>query len=253
MKNNNFILESRNITKRYGSLVALDDVSIQLYRNEILALVGDNGAGKSTLIKILSGALLPDSGEIFIEGKKVHFYRPRDAKNLGIETVYQNLGLVEQLSIVKNLFLGKEIIKRYGFLNILQNKEMEIESMRMLEKLGIDIRDSTKIVSDLSGGQRQSVAISKSVYWSKKIIILDEPTAALGVNEASKMLNLILKLKEQGLSIIIITHNMEHAFMVSDRFFVLRLGKKVGEAVRMGTTVDDVVKMITGAIFVRNG
>ena len=252
MKHNENILEGRKLSKTFGNVIALNNVNMSLKRNEILAIVGDNGAGKSTLIKILSGALLPDAGEIFVDGARVQLYKPRDAKNVGIETVYQHLALVEPLSISKNLFLGKEIIKKFIFLNILQNKEMRSRSTKFLKELGIDIKDANQKVETLSGGQRQSVAISKSVFWSDKILILDEPTAALGVRESAKILDMIVNLKKKGLSIIIITHNMEHAFSIADRFLVIRLGKNIGERNRAETNINEIVKMITGGIFINN-
>ena len=250
--NDNYILECKNIYKFFGSVKALDNVTLRLKRNEILAIVGDNGAGKSTLTKIFSGALIPDEGKIFIDGKEVKFFKPKDAKEKGIEMVYQHLALIDPLSVAQNLYLGKEILKKYLFLNVLQNKKMQIGAKKFLKELRIDLKDTDQKVKNLSGGQRQSIAISKSVFWSDKILILDEPTAALGVKESQRVLRIISHLKDKGLSIIVITHNMEHAFMIADQFFVLRLGKKVGEKEAKKTNIDQIVKMITGGVFIED-
>jgi ABC-type sugar transport system ATPase subunit len=242
------ILEGRNLTKMYGSVRALHNVSFRLPRNEVVALVGDNGAGKSTLVKILSGAIIPTSGQICVEGKDVVLSNTRRAKELGIETVYQDLALVDCLSIEKNIFLGKEIVKKYLFLEVLQNKAMKKGALKFLAEVGINIIDPTRTVEQLSGGQRHAVAISKGAFWTEKILIMDEPTAALGVKETAQILNMVLELKKKGLSIIFITHNMEHAFLVADRFVVLRVGEKVGERRKEETNHEEIVKMITGAI-----
>jgi ABC-type sugar transport system ATPase subunit len=232
----------------YGGVEALNRVTFQLRRNEVVALLGDNGAGKSTLIKIFSGAITPSSGEIFIEGRKVELTSTRDAKNRGIETVYQSLALVNCLSIEKNIYLGKEIAKRYFGIEVLQNRAMKKGALDFLKGVGIRIEDPNRAVEELSGGQRQAVAISKGAYWTDKILILDEPTAALGVQETGRILTMIQQLKKKGLSIILITHNIEHAFLVADRFFILRVGEKVGERRKDETSPDEIVSMITGAV-----
>ena len=246
------VLSTRNITKRFGGLLALNNVNLELYKGEIVALVGDNGAGKSTLIKIISGALVPDEGEIFINGEKVRFETPLDAKKMGIETVYQNLALVNSLDVANNLFLGKEkVISLFGnSFRILKHKEMERSARQILENLGINIPNIRERVRVLSGGQRQCIAVARAATFGKNIVLLDEPTAALGVKEARHVLDITLKLKEHGISIIIITHNLEHAFMVADRFFVIRLGEKVGEKYKKDTNVNEIVNMITGGVFV---
>jgi fructose transport system ATP-binding protein len=248
------VLRTRDITKRFGGLLALNKVNLELYRGEILALVGDNGAGKSTLIKIIAGALVPDSGELFINNEKVHFEAPSDAKELGIETVYQNLALVNSLDVANNLFLGKEkTISLIGNrFRILKHKEMERSARDILKGLSINIPNIRERVQVLSGGQRQCIAVARAATFGKNIVLLDEPTAALGVKEARHVLDIVLKLKARGLSIIIITHNLEHAFLVADRFFVIRLGKKVGEKSKKDTNVNEIVKMITGGVFVGN-
>jgi ABC-type sugar transport system ATPase subunit len=246
------ILEGRNITKMYGGVEALRSITFALPRGEVVALLGDNGAGKSTLVKILSGAISPTSGQIFLDGKQVELSNTRQAKELGIETVYQDLALVDCLSIEKNIYLGKEIVKKYLGLEVLQNRAMKKGALKFLADVGINISDPNRIVEELSGGQRHAVAISKGAFWTNKILILDEPTAALGVKETGRILNMILELKKKGLSIVFITHNMEHAFLVADRFFVLRVGEKVGERLKGETNPEEIVKMVTGAIFMEN-
>jgi len=253
MADTDIIYEGRNITKKYGGVLALDNVTFKLPRNEVVALLGDNGAGKSTMVKILSGALPPTDGQIFMDGKEVVMNSTRQAKQLGIETVYQDLALVNSLSIEKNIYLGKEIVKKYFGLEVLQNKAMKRGAMKFLKEVGINIDDPNRIVAEFSGGQRHAVAISKSAFWTDKILILDEPTAALGVHETNRILNMILELKKKGLSIIFITHNMEHAFLVADRFFVLRTGQKIGERKKDETNPEEIVKMITGAILLEDG
>jgi fructose transport system ATP-binding protein len=252
--NSEVVLRTRDITKRFGGLLALNRVNLDLYRGEILALVGDNGAGKSTLIKIIAGALVPDSGEIFINNEQVHFEAPSDAKALGIETVYQNLALVNSLDVANNLFLGKEkTIPLIGnSLRILKHREMERSAREILESLGICIPNIRERVKVLSGGQRQCIAVARAAAFGKNIVLLDEPTAALGVKESRHVLDIVLKLKTRGISIIIITHNLEHAFLVADRFFVIRLGEKVGEKSKKDTNVNEIVTLITGGVFVGN-
>jgi len=247
------VLSLKNITKRFGGLVALNKVSLDLYKNEILALVGDNGAGKSTLIKTISGALIPDEGEIYLNDKKVCFNSPLDAKRTGIETVYQDLALVDSLNVANNLFLGEEEVLPliWGIFNILKHRIMENKAKKILKTLGIDIPNIREKVRFLSGGQRQSVAVARAAAFGKDIVLLDEPTAALGVKESKHALDIIKRLKEEGISVIVITHNLEHAFFIADRFFVLRLGEKVGERLKDETNIDEIVKMITGGVFAK--
>lgn len=189
---------------------------------------------------------------MYVDGKPVDVTSTRHAKALGIETVYQDLALVDCLSIEKNIYLGKGIVRKYLFLEVLQNRAMKKGALQFLSEVGINIDDPDRIVEELSGGQRHAVAISKGAFWTKKILILDEPTAALGVKETGRILNMILELKKKGLSIIFITHNMQHAFLVADRFFVLRVGEKVGERMKGETNPEEIVRMITGAIFMEN-
>lgn len=244
------ILEVKSISKHFGGVIALDNVDFKLMKGEVLGIVGDNGAGKSTLIKIISGVLQKDNGEIFYKGKEVEINDPKDAKRLGIETVYQDLALVDLLNVPANIFMGREVKykgvfgKVFGFLNF---REMSIESKRLLQGLQVNIEDLNSKVMYLSGGQRQAIAISKVVYWGKEIVILDEPTAALGVKESKNVLELIKKLKKHGISVIIISHNLQHIFSVVDRIMILRRGKKVGTKEAHNTGADEIVSMITGA------
>jgi len=245
-----YVLEARDISKRFGRVQAITSITLQLERGEILALVGDNGAGKSTLIKVLAGALKKDSGEILLDGRKVEFENPMHAKNLGIEVVYQDLSLINYLNVYQNLFLGRELQKRLGFFRILDQRRMEQQAVEKLQTLGVKVKSCREWVSRLSGGQRQSVAVAKAASFGRKIVILDEPTAALGVEEAHHVLQIVRELKNKGASIIIITHNMEHAFSVADRFLVIRLGSVVGVRRKSETNIDEIVKMITGGVFI---
>jgi len=241
---NDYVLEARNITKHYNGVLALDNVTLKLRRGEVLGLVGDNGAGKSTLIKIISGAILMNSGEIFLNNQKIKIKNPIDALNFGIYTVYQNLALVDTMDAVSNIFLGKEL--RIGKF-ILNKRKMYNESTNLMSRLNIDIGILRKEMSSYSGGQRQAVALSKAIYWGNKIIILDEPTAALGQKESKSALKLVKTLKEYGMSVIIISHNLQHVFSLVDRVMVLRRGKCVGVKNIHKTKYSEIVTMITGA------
>jgi len=248
--NPDYVLEARDISKRFGRVQAIANITLQLQRAEILALVGDNGAGKSTLIKVIAGALKKDSGEILLDGQKVEFENPMHAKQLGIEVVYQDLSLINYLNVYQNLFLGRELQKGFGPLKVLDQRRMEQQAIEKLQTLGVKVKSCREWVSRLSGGQRQSVAVAKAASFGKKIVILDEPTAALGVEEAHHVLQIVRELKNKGASIIIITHNMEHAFSVADRFLVIRLGSVVGVRRKSETNIDEIVKMITGGVFI---
>jgi ABC-type sugar transport system ATPase subunit len=234
----------RRVSKYYGHVRALIDVDFALLPGEIHALVGDNGAGKSTLIKILSGATEPTTGEIYVAGQRVTFRQPDDAFAVGIATLYQDLALVNCRSIAENLFLGREPT-RSGFV---QRGRMVREARAMLASFKqMNITDVEAKVSDLSGGQRQAVAIGRAVHEGSKILLLDEPTAALGVRESHQILDLIASLKAQGRSILIVSHNLAHVFRIADRITVLRGGRRVDTVTKHAVTPDDVVKMITGA------
>jgi len=240
------ILEMRGICKYFGGVHALENVDFELHPNEILALVGDNAAGKSTLIKIISGVYTPDRGEIYLEGKRIEIRSPSDARALGIETVYQELALVETRDVAANFFLGREPIKE-GSGIFVDKKKIEEVTVRTLKKLSITLPSLRTAVRYLSGGQRQALAVGRAAAWGGKIIIMDEPTAALGVEEARKVLGLVKQLKEQGASIIIISHNLRHVFSVAERIVVLRGGRRVGSKLKSETTGDEIVKLITGA------
>ena len=237
------ILEMQGITKRFGLVQALDDVSLELYPGEVLALVGDNGAGKSTLIKIASGALLPDRGFIKVAGSEVNIQTPRDASEVGIATAYQHLALVDCLDVATNLYLGREP-HRGLFVN---RKKMLDNARKALVALRIDIHSPDLLVENLSGGQRQAVAIAKTLLLGGRIVILDEPTAALGVEEQAKVLDLITLLRKKGHSVIVISHNLNHVFSVADRIAVLRAGRYQGSWPKAETTVEKIVSVITGA------
>jgi len=224
------IVEMRNIKKNFGGVQALRGVDLTLQRNEVLGLVGDNAAGKSTLMKVLSGAYIPDEGEIFIEGKKVHISNPWDARRLGIEMVYQDLALADNLDVAANVFLGRETAStKLGPISVMDKHYMEQETQRLLDRLKIDISSVRSIVERLSGGQRQAIAIGRATAFDNKVTIMDEPTAALSVAAIDKVLDLVRELKAQGNSIIIISHRLEDIYQVSDRMIVLRQGRKVCE------------------------
>jgi simple sugar transport system ATP-binding protein len=247
-----YILEARNVTKRFGGLTAVDRVSIGLRAGEAFALLGDNGAGKSTLIKIISGVHKPDEGEIFINGKRARIEAPMDALAAGIETIYQDLALAENLDVGANIFLGRERMKRrFGALRVLDDPSMAEESQKVLDRLDIKIPSLKKMIRTLSGGQRQAVAISRSIYWDAKVLIMDEPTAALGVAEQRKVLDLVRTLKDQGIGIILISHQMYDIFEVADRLAVMRRGVKVGERIVKETSPDEVVSLMMGTEEVR--
>jgi simple sugar transport system ATP-binding protein len=243
-----YILETKGITKRFGGLTAVDNVSIGLRAGEALAVLGDNGAGKSTLIKVISGVHKPDEGEILIGGKSARIESPMDALAQGIETIYQDLALAENLDVGANIFLGRERMRRtLGIVKVLDDGGMADEAKKVLDRLDIHIPSLRSTIRTLSGGQRQAVAISRSIYWDAKVLIMDEPTAALGVAEQKKVLNLVRTLKDQGIGIIIISHQMYDVFEVADRLAVMRRGVLVGERIVKETDADEVVGLIVGS------
>jgi D-xylose transport system ATP-binding protein len=236
----------RGINVRFGAVQALTDVNLKIYGGEVLALVGDNGAGKSTLIKCISGINIPDHGQVFFEGKEVHFTGPRDPTALGISTVYQDLALSDNLDVVANLYLGREETDRP--IPSISEEQMEKRAREVLKDLNVTTLQSPRlVVASLSGGQRQSVAVARSVMWSAKVVILDEPTAALGVAQTKQVLDLILRLKQQSHAVIVISHNLGDIFEVADRIVVLRLGRNAGDFAAKDVDRDDVVAAITGA------
>src|SRR4030042_2848123 len=243
-----YLREVKNLTKRFGGLVAVDNVSMEVKEGEVVGLLGDNGAGKSTLIKMISGVYHPDGGKIFFEGKEVKIDSPIKALSIAIETLYQDLALAENLNVYSNIFLGREKLRKVlKFINVLDNNYMHEESKKILERLELEIPSLRNRISMLSGGQRQAVAISRSIYWNAKLLILDEPTAALGVAEQKKVLDLVRLLRSQGIGIIIISHQLYDVFSVSDRLVILRRGKKVGERNIKEPNPDEIVSLIVGA------
>lgn len=240
------IFEGRGLNKSYGGLHALRDVDLKMYRGEVLALVGDNGAGKSTLIKVISGALVPDSGSIRFDGTEVSFTRPTDATAVGIETVHQNLGLVDELDVTQNVFLGRELTQSsLGFLPRLDKQEMRRQTVELLRNFSIAMPKLNDPVRKLSGGQRQIIAISRLLLAEPKLLIMDEPMAALGIDEGSKVLQLVAKLRETGIATLIISHNLEHVFGLADRVAVMKNGAMVGVKRTDETTREEIVSMIT--------
>jgi fructose transport system ATP-binding protein len=245
------VLEARGLVKRYGQVTALDGADFELYPGEILAVIGDNGAGKSTLIKALAGALIPDEGEILVDGQPVHFRTPVDARRYGIETVYQDLALAPALDISENIFLGREI-RREGPLGsifrMLDKKRMRDESTNHMRDLKIGIRSMGQAVETLSGGQRQGVAVARSSAFARHVVIMDEPTAALGVKESHMVLDLIKQVRDRGLPVILISHNMPQVFEVADRVHIQRLGKRVAVIEPREFSMSDAVAIMTGAM-----
>lgn len=245
------ILKGRGLTKRFGKVVALNDCDFDLYPGEILAVIGDNGAGKSTLIKVISGAIIPDEGEITLDGRPVRFTSPTQAREAGIETVYQTLAMSPALSIADNMFMGREL-RKPGFsgrwLRKLDKPRMEKFARDKLSELGLmTIQNIGQSVETLSGGQRQGVAVARAAAFGSKVIILDEPTAALGVKESRRVLELILDVKSRGIPIILISHNMPHVFEVADRIHVHRLGKRLCVLNPKNHSMSDAVAYMTGA------
>ncbi len=247
------VVEMRTIKKSFGAVQALRGVDLTLRHNEVLGLVGDNAAGKSTLVKVLSGAYIPDEGDIYIEGQKVHIANPEDSRRLGIEMVYQDLALANNLDVASNIFLGREVVRlNLGLLKVMNKRRMEQEARRLMDRLKIEIDSVRRRVENLSGGQRQAVAIGRATAFNAKVIIMDEPTAALSVAAIGKVLDLIRELKRQGASIIVISHRLEDIFEVADRVMVLRHGRKVGDLPIEGKSLadvrDEVVARIVGAV-----
>ncbi len=242
------ILELRGVSKRFGAVQALTDVDFEVYAGEVVGLVGDNGAGKSTLIKAIAGIYPVDSGEFLFEGRPATIHGPNDATHLGISTVYQDLALCDNLDVVANLYLGRETAaRRLGPLSVIDEVSMEKRAIDVLRGLSVKIPSVRTAIASLSGGQRQSVAVARSVMWDARIVILDEPTAALGVAQTAQVLDLIRRLRDQGLGVVVISHNLADVFEVVDRIVVLRLGRRVGSFDVHATSREQVVAAITGA------
>jgi simple sugar transport system ATP-binding protein len=249
------IYEARNISKNYGSVVALQDVSLHVGAGEVLGLVGDNGAGKSTLVKVLSGVHAPEAGQLLLEGVVRQWDSPHDALELGVETLYQDAGLAPHLSVSANVFLGREVVKPglLGKLGFLAQKDMDTRAHEGLERVGIAVPASKRSVTQLSGGQRQAVAIGRAVSWARKVLILDEPTNHLGARQAAEVLVAIRAAKAKGLGVILISHTLPHVLEVTDRIVVMRLGKVVADAPTSEFSADSLVKTITGVLDARSG
>lgn len=244
-------IAARGLSKRYGHVVAMDQTDFDLTDGEVLAVVGDNGAGKSTLIKTLSGAVIPDAGHIELDGEPVRFRGPLDARRHGIETVYQDLAVAPAQDIATNLYLGRERRMpglRGSLLRHLDRKGMREQAQRVLDELGIGIKSINQPVETLSGGQRQAVAVARAAAFGTKVVIMDEPTAALGVAESAKVLELIGRIRDRGLPVVLISHNMPHVFEIADRVHVHRLGKRVAIADPKRHSMNEVVGLLTGAL-----
>jgi fructose transport system ATP-binding protein len=245
------VLEARGLVKRYGHVTALDGSDFELRAGEILAVVGDNGAGKSSLIKALSGATIPDAGEIVLDGKRVHFRSPIDARRAGIETVYQDLAVAPAMSIAENLFLGRELRRRGipgELLRMLDKKRMLAESAAYINELKISVGSMTQAVETLSGGQRQGVAVARSAAFARHVVIMDEPTASLGVKESAMVLDLIRRVRDKGLSVVLVSHDMPHVFELADRIHVMRLGRRAAVLNPNRISMSDAVAVMTGAM-----
>ncbi len=245
------VMQARGLVKRYGQVTALDGADFELRAGEILAVIGDNGAGKSSLIKCLSGATIPDEGEIRLDGQTVHFRSPMDARRAGIETVYQDLAVAPAMTISENLFLGREVL-RPGFLGkvlrMVDKKKMLEESIARMQDLKVGIRSMVQAVETLSGGQRQCVSVSRAAAFARHVVIMDEPTAALGVKEGNMVLELIRRVRDKGLPVVLISHNMPHVFEIADRIHVARLGKRIAVLDPKNISMSDTVAVMTGAM-----
>jgi fructose transport system ATP-binding protein len=245
------VMQAIGLSKKYGHVVAMEGADFELARGEILAVVGDNGAGKSTLIKALAGALIPDSGQVYLDGEPVRFSSPLDARLAGIETVYQELAVATQLDIAQNMYLGREIRKpgvRGSVLRQLDKKRMRQQAAEQMHALGIRIQSVRQAIETLSGGQRQAVAVARAAAWGREVVILDEPTAALGVRETHQVLDLIRRVREHGISVVLISHSMQEVFAIADRIHIHRLGRRAAIVGAKTTVMSDVVAVMTGAL-----
>ena len=251
MSNPQVVMQARGLVKRYGQVTALDGADFELRAGEILAVIGDNGAGKSSLIKALSGAVVPDEGEIRLDGQAIHFKSPIEARRAGIETVYQDLAVAPAMTIAENLFLGREL-RRPGWLGrvfrMLDKKRMLAESIARMQDLKVGIRSMNQAVETLSGGQRQCVAVARAAAFAQHVVIMDEPTAALGVKEGNMVLELIRRVRDKGLPVVLISHNMPHVFEIADRIHVARLGRRAAVLNPKKISMSDTVAVMTGAM-----
>jgi fructose transport system ATP-binding protein len=245
------VLTATGLTKKYGQVTALDGADFELLSGEVLAVIGDNGAGKTTLIKALTGAIQPDAGQIFLRGEAVHFRSPLDARRHGIETVYQELAVAPALDIASNLFLGRELRRRGilgSVLRMLDKRGMRTQAAQQMSELKIGLRSLTQPVETLSGGQRQGVAVARAAAWARHVVIMDEPTAALGVKESGQVLDLINRVRDRGLPVVLISHNMPHVFEIANRIHIQRLGRRVAVVRPKDYSMSEVVAIMTGAM-----
>jgi fructose transport system ATP-binding protein len=245
------VLEARKIVKRYGHVTALDGANLELRAGEVLAVIGDNGAGKSTMVKVLCGAVTPDEGQVLLDGVPVHFSSPMDPRKRGIETVYQDLAVAPALDIATNLFLGREVRCRGilgSWFRLLDKRRMKSEAQKEMAELKFRLPSIDSAVEDLSGGQRQGVAVARSAIFARRLVIMDEPTAALGVRESGEVLNLIRTIRDRGLPVLLISHNMPHVFELADRIHIMRLGRRVALTTPKEHSMGEVVAIMTGAM-----
>ena len=245
------VLEARKIVKRYGHVTALDGANLELRAGEVLAVIGDNGAGKSTMVKVLCGAVIPDEGQVLLDGVPVHFSSPMDPRKRGIETVYQDLAVAPALDIATNLFLGREVRCRGilgSWFRLLDKRRMKSEAQKEMAELKFRLPSIDSAVEDLSGGQRQGVAVARSAIFARRLVIMDEPTAALGVRESGEVLNLIRTIRDRGLPVLLISHNMPHVFELADRIHIMRLGRRVALTTPKEHSMGEVVAIMTGAM-----
>ncbi len=237
------VYEIRGASKRYGGVLALDDLDLHLGQGEVVGLLGDNGAGKSTLIKMMSGIVPPDTGQVFVDGAEVQVRSRRDSQKIGIETIYQDTALVDSMSIVRNIFMGRELVGKRGFLDHRRMREVATDVLRTSVHIsGIDNPD--KEVGALSGGQKQAVAIARAVYFKRRILLLDEPTSALSVRETENLLGYIKRLRDESVSSVLVTHNLYHAYQVCDRFVVMSHGRKVFDVAKADTSIDELTRHV---------
>jgi len=246
------LAEVQDLVKHFGSVIALSGVSLRILRGEIVCLLGDNGAGKSTLIKILSGVFRPTSGHFFVEGKPVAMASPRDAQALGIATVYQDLSMIPLMSITRNFVMGREPLKGMWPLRFLNIRHADQVTLEQMQRIGIDVRDPQQAVGTLSGGERQCIAIARAVYFGAKVLILDEPTSALGVHQTGMVLRYVKQVREKGLGVVFITHNAHHAYAVGDRFILLKRGRTIGTYARDKISIDKLQELMAGGRELQN-
>ncbi|UCF98908.1 MAG: sugar ABC transporter ATP-binding protein [Spirochaetaceae bacterium] len=238
------MMRLENISKYFGKVRALNNISMDIRRNEILGLLGDNGAGKTTLVNIIAGALAANQGRMYFEGQQVEFSSPHEAKQMGIDTVEQHLSLISIMSIARNFYLGRELVKKIGPFKVLDQKRMDIDCKRAVEEIGVRVRSPEDLVSTLSGGERQAIAIGRAFYFGCKLLLLDEPLAALSIKEARKVHEMILQIRDAGSSVVYITHNVFHVYPIADRFVILDRGDKLSEIEKENVSAEAIIEAI---------